>query len=81
MASKTIAINGEGLARLRTEFGIEMDQDLAARLGVNKGSLSRVLSGKTAPGPGFIASVLATFPVKFEAVFDVVIDDDDKAVA
>lgn len=69
---RTLTINEDGIQRLRADYGLPQDKDIAARLGVDKGTVSRVLKGKSAPGPTFVAAMLMTFPVKFEDVFDVV---------
>lgn len=69
---RTLAINEAGIQSLRVEYGLPQDKDIAARLGVDKGTVSRVLKGKSAPGPAFVAAMLMTFPVKFEDIFDVV---------
>lgn len=68
----TLSINEEGLNRLREDYRLPLDKDLATRIGVNKSTLSRVLEGKSRPGDRFIASILTAFPVKFEDIFDVV---------
>ena len=68
----TLTIDAERFEELRREQGLDTLQSLATALGVNKGTASRVLNGKSAPGPTFISSVLTTFPVKFEDVFTVV---------
>lgn len=81
MSMRTLAINEDGLAALRRDYGFSQDKDLAHRLGVNKGTVSRILQGKAAPGPTFIAAMLVTFPVKFEAIFDVIVEDELEAVA
>jgi transcriptional regulator with XRE-family HTH domain len=77
----TLAINEEGLQSLRDEYKIVNDSELAERLQMNKGTVSRVLAGKSAPGPRFIASVLTSFPVKFEDVFDSITDEPVTASA
>lgn len=68
----TLIIDSERFQQLRDEQGLGTVQSLAAALGVDKGTASRVLNGKAAPGPHFISSVLLTFPVKFEDVFTIV---------
>lgn len=68
----TLTIDSKRFQELRDEQGLDTVQSLAAALGVDKGTASRVLNGKAAPGPHFISSVLLTFPVKFEEVFNVV---------
>lgn len=68
----TLIIDSKRFQELRDEQGLDTVQALASRLGVDKGTASRVLNGKAAPGPHFISSVLLTFPVKFEDVFTIV---------
>ncbi len=76
---RTLAINADGLASLRGEHGLELDKELAERIGVDKGTVSRVLQRRSAPGPTFISSMLSTFPVKFEDIFDVIDDNEPEA--
>lgn len=68
----TLTIDSKRFQQLRDEQGLDTVQSLATALGVDKGTASRVLNGKSAPGPHFISSVLLTFPVKFEEIFNVV---------
>lgn len=68
----TLTIDSNRFAELRADQGLDTVKGLALALGVDKGTVSRVLSGKSAPGPTFISSVLTTFPIKFEDVFTVV---------
>jgi len=70
----TLTIDAERFDSLRREQGLDTIKSLADALGIDKGTASRVLEGKSAPGPKFISSVLTTFPVKFEDVFTVVDD-------
>lgn len=50
--------------------GLTLDQDVAALLGVNASTWSRVVNGVAAPGEDFIASVLASNPGDEEITFD-----------
>ena len=68
----TLTIDSKRFQQLRDEQGLDTVQSLAPALGVDKGTASRVLNGKSAPGPHFISSVLLTFPVKFEDIFEIV---------
>lgn len=68
----TLALDNERFDELRKEQGVETVTTLATRLGLDKGTVSRALSGTSAPGPKFISSVLLSFPVKFEDVFTIV---------
>lgn len=76
----TLTIDVQCFEALRKDQGLDTVQSLATALGVDKGTASRVLNGKAAPGPRFISSVLRTFPIKFEDVF-IVVDDDAPAAA
>lgn len=72
---RTLVINKEGLSKLREEHHVALDGDLAKLIKVNKGTVSRALSGKSKPSEKFIAGMLLTFPVKFEQIFDAVETD------
>lgn len=74
----TLAINQEGLAKLRAEHQVGSDKDLADILHIDKGTVSRAMKGSSAPGPKFIAALLHSFPVKFEEVIDVVGEPGDR---
>lgn len=74
----TLTIDTERFQKAREELGLDTVRLLADALGVDKGTASRVLTGKSAPGPTFISAVLTTFPVKFEDVFSI-IDAPDSA--
>ncbi|MDY7528483.1 MULTISPECIES: hypothetical protein [unclassified Cryobacterium] len=73
--------NAERIAELSAEAGIRSNAELALFVGVDKGTLSRVLSGASAAGPQFQGSFLTAFPVKFEEVFEIVERAAGKAVA
>ncbi|MDQ1206174.1 helix-turn-helix transcriptional regulator [Microbacterium sp. SORGH_AS_0862] len=77
----TLVIDTERFQQLRNEQGLDTVQSLASALGVDKGTASRVLNGKAAPGPRFISSVLMTFPVKFEDVFTIVSEPGEQSSA
>jgi transcriptional regulator with XRE-family HTH domain len=62
MMTATLRLRTEQLAKYRTLAGITKDTDLAARMGVDPGSVSRVLHGKQEPGGRFIASLVDAFP-------------------
>jgi transcriptional regulator with XRE-family HTH domain len=66
----TLTINHEGLARLRKDAKAPTNEALARRLGVDGATVSRVLSGRAAPGPRFIAGALRAFgTLAFSDVF------------
>ena len=71
----SLAISQQGLVRLRAKTGIDSDQDLAKRIGVDPATLSRVLSGKSGPGTKFLAGVLSEFGHRWFTELFQVIDD------
>ena len=58
----TLRLRMDQLGKLRKLAGLTTDAALAERMGIDAGNLSRVLSGKQAPGPKFIARIVAAFP-------------------
>lgn len=68
MAKPTLSVNLETLERLREgqPWG-----EFAKTLGVDAGTISRIRHGQSKPGPGFIAAVLTTYPVRMEDVVTV----------
>lgn len=72
----TLILKAEGLAKIRRWSGIATDSELAARIGVDPATVHRVLTGKSAPGPKFIAGLLAEFGTDaFQDLFEVAPDD------
>ena len=70
--SYTVALRRDVVEELRTRDGLTV-AELAARMGVAATTVSRVLSGRHAPGVAFIAGALTAFPgVRFEELFDLV---------
>ena len=55
----TLKLRTEQLAKYRTLAGLTTDRALAERMGFDPGNLSRVLAGKQAPGPKFIAAIVS----------------------
>jgi hypothetical protein len=75
----TIAINYDGLKRLRRVAFPGSDARLAAAIGVNHSMFSRVMSGQQAPSPRFIGGALQLFgTARFNDIFKVV-DDPTRA--
>ena len=69
----TLKLRTEQLAKYRTLAGLKTDRALAARMGFDPGNLSRVLAGKQAPGPKFIAAIVSAFPgMGLDDLFEVV---------
>ncbi|SFA43200.1 hypothetical protein SAMN05444374_102394 [Rhodococcoides kroppenstedtii] len=76
-----VKLDRAGLERLRRYADITTDGELAARIGVDPATVSRILSGKCAPGTKFIAGVLTEFGSDaFGEVF-VVVDSGDERVS
>lgn len=73
-----IALRGKVLTERLHDVGANTNVEVAKVLGLNDGTISRVLTGKSEPGNKFIAAVLAHVPVAFEEVF-VIVDHDDEA--
>lgn len=68
----TLALKPDGLAKLRKLAKIDTDIELARRSGIDPGNLSRVLTGKAAVGPKFVAGLLDVFGVEwFSELFEV----------
>jgi transcriptional regulator with XRE-family HTH domain len=80
----TIELRNDNLAKYRRMLGLSTDEALALRMQVNPATVSRVLRGKTSPGPRFIAGLLTAFneyAVDFNDLFRVVADYDEDDVA
>ena len=72
-----LALRQDQLAKFRRLSGIKTDLEFAKRIGVHRSQVSRVLSGDAAPGPRFIAGVVALFGVEcFQDLFTVIPDDN-----
>ncbi|CAM3429435.1 helix-turn-helix domain-containing protein [Tsukamurella tyrosinosolvens] len=73
----TLRINPVGLAKIRRLTQTSLDREFAEKIRVDPGTVSRVLTGKAAPGPKFIAGCVEAFGSDcFTDLFDVVPDDD-----
>jgi hypothetical protein len=72
-----IIIRPNGPEKIRTKCGVTRDMDLADHIGLHRGQISRVLSGKHAPGNKFIAGIIDRCGLKFafDHVFEIVPDD------
>ncbi|MCR6706526.1 MAG: hypothetical protein NVV66_18185 [Cellulomonas sp.] len=71
----TIRLNPEWAER--TKAGCGGVAGFGAALGVDKGTASRHLRGKSEAGPRFIGAVLTKFAVTFDEAFDVVHEETD----
>lgn len=76
----TLRLNPVGLAKIRRLTGTSLDREFAEKIHVDPGTVSRVLTGKSAPGPRFIAGCVEAFGGDcFTDLFDVVPDDESPA--
>jgi len=75
----TLRLKTEQLAKIRGWVGIKTDAELAARMGIDAGNLSRVLRGVQQPGPKFIAALCDALNADLADLFEVVPVDKDAA--
>lgn len=67
----TITLRREGLEARRRSAGWN-DADLARNLGMSHAAVSRILAGRTQPGPAFIAGALHAFgESSFRELFEI----------
>jgi transcriptional regulator with XRE-family HTH domain len=73
----TLGIDYDGLARLRALWGdLDTDKLLARKLDLSIPTVNRVLRGRYAPGPKFIAAVREAFGDEWAIDLFKVIDDE-----
>lgn len=78
----TLKLNPTGLAKIRRLTSTSLDREFAEKIHVDPGTVSRVLTGKAAPGPKFIAGCIEAFGGDcFTDLFDVVPDDEGAPAA
>ena len=77
----TLQVNMPGLAKIRRLSGLVHDHQLATRINVDPTTVSRVLTGKSAPGPRFIAGCIEAFGADCFTDLFVVVPDDEKVPA
>lgn len=58
----TLRLRADQLKKMRTLAQITTDAALAARMGVDAATVSRVLQGIQKPGPRFMAALVTCFP-------------------
>ena len=77
-----IVLRTDQLAKLRKLApDLRTDQELARRMNMDQGQVSRVLRG-AAPGARFIAGILDVFGIEFfQDLFAVIPDDDGNGAA
>lgn len=75
----TLQLNRAGLGKVRRLTGITYDHQLAERIRVDAATVSRVLTGKSAPGPRFIAGCIEAFGADCFTDLFVITPDDEAA--
>lgn len=60
-AAVTLAIRLEGVEKFKRRAKAVTDSDFAKIIGIDQAQVSRVLAGKAAPGPRFIAGAIRAF--------------------
>ncbi|SLF32598.1 Uncharacterised protein [Mycobacteroides abscessus subsp. bolletii] len=75
----TIGLNKPGLAKIKRLSGIQRDIDFAMRINVDAATVSRVVTGKSAPGPRFIAGCIEAFGADCFTDLFVVVPDEEVA--
>ena len=73
----TLRLRKDVVAALRELKGLESDKQLAAAMGVNQSSVSRVMRGISQPGPRFIAGLCAALEAPMNKLF--VVDEGTNA--
>lgn len=65
----TIHLRMDTITALREIKGLEADRDLAAAMGLNPSSVSRVMRGVSQPGPRFIAGLCTALQTPMQHLF------------
>ena len=65
----TIRLREDVVAALRETRGLESDADLAAAMRMSQSSISRVMAGKSQPGPRFIAALCMALETPMGPIF------------
>lgn len=72
----TLRLRTEELAKMRKLAGLKTNASLAARMGVDEATVSRVLRGTQVPGPRFMAALVKCFEgYDLDDLFEVVEKD------
>lgn len=77
----TLRLRHDQLGKIRRWKDVVTDADLAARMGIDPGSVSRVLRGIQQPGPKFIASLCVALDAGLDDLFEAVPGADRDEVA
>lgn len=75
----TLRLRADRLTRRRRLAGLQSDAVLADRMGVNRTSVTRVLSGEQQPGQRFIAALCTALAADLDELFEVVPEGDTDA--
>ena len=77
-----VRLREDRLLKLCRDRGISTDRVAIARYtGLHRATVARLLTRKQAPGETIIAHLMHTFEVKFEELFEITEDDDDRVTA
>lgn len=68
----TIQVRWDVVAALRETHDLADDAALAAAMGIDKSTVSRVVNGKSQPGPRFQAALCVALGAKLDHLFRVV---------
>lgn len=77
----TLILRSDIVRALRETKGLESDKDLAAAMGIDPSSVSRVIRGRSQPGPKFIAALCFALETPINHLFAVIERPASKAVA
>lgn len=72
----TLRLRTDQLDKIRRWNKVVSDADLAARMDIDPGSVSRVLRGIQQPGPKFIASLCTALDASLDDLFEIVPSKD-----
>lgn len=75
----TLRLRTDQLKKIRGWVGLKTDAALAERMNMDAGNLSRVLTGKQAPGPKFMAALCCALDAELADLFEVVAPDSEAA--
>lgn len=75
----TLRLRTDQLKKIRGWVGLKTDAALAERMNMDAGNLSRVLTGKQAPGPKFMAALCFALDAELADLFEVVAPDSEAA--
>lgn len=76
----TIRLRAGVAARLKKAFGCTTDTEVAEAIGIDQSQYSRVVRGRSDPGPSFQARLLLrveSHGLRFDDVFEVHVFDDE----